>query len=106
MLCVDTLRLFLDPFSKHISSVLGPVDRALSPGPESRPSRQRRRNENINIICVLEGSGMGKIEGKLSKTLLFLADLMTLVATTRVIGVSMLNVIGVIGQPFAREFRQ
>ena len=35
---------------------------------------QRRRNDNINKICVLEGVGEGKTYGKLSKTLFFLGN--------------------------------
>ena len=39
---------------------------------------QRRRNDNINKICVLEGVGEGKFYGKLSKTLFFLGNSMTI----------------------------
>ena len=35
------------------------------------PIDQRRRNDNINKICVLEGVGEGKIYGKLSKNAVF-----------------------------------
>ena len=32
---------------------------------------QRRRNDNINKICILEGVGEGEIYGKLSQNTLF-----------------------------------
>ena len=47
--------------------------------PKTRKGRtQRRRNDNINKICVLEGVGEGKIYGKLSKTLFVLGNVMTI----------------------------
>ena len=39
-------------------------------------SFQRRRNDNINNICVLEGVGEGENYRKLSKTLFFLGSSM------------------------------
>ena len=52
LFCGDATRLFLDHFSKHLSSVLG-VDRALTRGPDSRaPKTQIIRNENHHLALL------------------------------------------------------
>ena len=41
------------------------------PAPELRTNNQRRRNDNINKICVLEGVGEGENYGKLPPNAIF-----------------------------------
>ena len=45
---------------------------------QGMPKNQRRRNDNIHKICVLEGVGEGEIYGKLSQNAVFLGNSMTI----------------------------